>query len=115
MTDDQIIAATMGELADYLPDIAHARLKHTSVHRIPMGVPAPHPGTEQLRPDNATPVAGFYLAGDWTRTGLPASMESAVRSAYLAAEKILEAAGKPRKIAHALPEAEGLVKFFGGS
>jgi len=52
---------------------------------------APTPGVDQLRPGQA-PVAGglanLYLAGDYTRTDWPATMEGAVRSGYLAAEKV---------------------------
>jgi uncharacterized protein with NAD-binding domain and iron-sulfur cluster len=47
------------------------------------------PGTDRLRPGPATPVAGLYLAGDWTGTGLPATIESAVRSGNRAADAAL--------------------------
>lgn len=114
MTDDEIITATVRELADYLPEAAHTRIHHASVHRIPMAVPAPLVGTEQLRPGPGTPIPGLLLAGDWTRTGLPASMEGAVRSGFIAAEKVLEARGQPRAIAKPLPEAEGWVRWLGG-
>ncbi len=46
------------------------------------------PGLEQYRPEQAPPVGGLsnvYLAGDYTQTGWPATMEGAVRSGYLAA------------------------------
>ena len=39
----------------------------------------------------------FFLAGDWTRSGWPATMEGAVRSGYLAAEAITAAVGAPRR------------------
>ena len=42
-------------------------------------------------------IANVYLAGDWTRTGWPATMEGAVRSGYIAAEWVAQAAGKPAK------------------
>lgn len=114
MTDKQIISATISELADYLPAVTSARVKHARVHRIPMAVPASYPGAEQLRPENVTPIKGLFLAGDWTRTGLPSSMESATRSGFLAAERALEHTGQPRKIVHPLPEAESLVRLLGG-
>jgi len=44
------------------------------------------PGLERLRPDAAGPIANFFLAGDWCKTGWPATMEGAVRSGYLAAD-----------------------------
>jgi uncharacterized protein with NAD-binding domain and iron-sulfur cluster len=51
------------------------------------------PGTAKLRPGPRTPVPGVYLAGSWTDTGWPATMESAVRSGVAAAELAL--AGAP--------------------
>ncbi len=52
------------------------------------------PGVDAFRPPQATPVPGLFLAGDWTQTGWPATMEGAVRSGYLAAEAILAADGR---------------------
>jgi uncharacterized protein with NAD-binding domain and iron-sulfur cluster len=46
------------------------------------------PGVDAYRPGQESPIAGLYLAGDWTRTGWPATMEGAVRSGYLAAGAI---------------------------
>jgi len=42
-----------------------------------------------------TQAANVFLAGDWTRSGWPATMEGAVRSGYLAAEAVARAAGRP--------------------
>ena len=53
------------------------------------------PGVDDHRPAQATPVRHLTLAGDWTRTGWPATMEGAVRSGYLAAEAILGRRGDP--------------------
>ncbi|MFQ3651437.1 MAG: hydroxysqualene dehydroxylase HpnE [Gemmataceae bacterium] len=47
------------------------------------------PGVDQWRPTQTTPIEGLYLAGDWTQTDWPATMEGAVRSGYLAAGAIL--------------------------
>jgi uncharacterized protein with NAD-binding domain and iron-sulfur cluster len=46
------------------------------------------PGIDALRPPQRTPVPGLVLAGDWTATGWPATMEGAVRSGVLAADTI---------------------------
>ena len=59
---------------------------------------AVRPGVDALRPPQRTPVDGLFLAGDWTDTGWPATMEGAVRSGYLAAEGILEDLGRPASI-----------------
>jgi len=58
---------------------------------------SPAPDTEQLRPTADSSIANLFLAGDWTRTGWPATMEGAVRSGYIAAELVAKAAGKPEK------------------
>ena len=51
------------------------------------------PGSQKHRLSQRTPLPGFYLAGDWTDTGWPSTMESAVRSGNLAAEYIVEDIG----------------------
>jgi uncharacterized protein with NAD-binding domain and iron-sulfur cluster len=56
------------------------------------------PGVEQLRPPQRTAIGNLALAGDWTATGWPATMEGAVRSGYLAAEAILEHLGRPVRL-----------------
>jgi uncharacterized protein with NAD-binding domain and iron-sulfur cluster len=56
---------------------------------------AARPGVGRLRPAQRTPVGNLFLAGDWTATGWPATMESAVRSGRLAAREVLKAAGRP--------------------
>ncbi|PQO28316.1 hydroxysqualene dehydroxylase HpnE [Blastopirellula marina] len=51
------------------------------------------PELEGLRPNQGTILPGLALAGDWTKTGWPSTMEGAVRSGYLAAEAILRKYG----------------------
>jgi squalene-associated FAD-dependent desaturase len=53
------------------------------------------PGVDRWRPAQSSPLANLFLAGDWTATGWPATMEGAVRSGYLAAEALLSRAGRP--------------------
>jgi squalene-associated FAD-dependent desaturase len=52
------------------------------------------PGVDRWRPAQTSPLANLFLAGDWTATGWPATMEGAVRSGYLAAEALLEKCGR---------------------
>ncbi|MFL5242240.1 MAG: hydroxysqualene dehydroxylase HpnE [Gemmataceae bacterium] len=52
------------------------------------------PGVDAIRPDQVSPLSNLFVAGDWTATGWPATMEGAVRSGYLAAEKLLARAGR---------------------
>jgi squalene-associated FAD-dependent desaturase len=56
------------------------------------------PGVDALRPEQVTPVPGLFLAGDYTATGWPATMEGAVRSGYLAAEGVLQFLGRPGRV-----------------
>jgi uncharacterized protein with NAD-binding domain and iron-sulfur cluster len=48
---------------------------------------------EEVRPAARTPVRGLYLAGDWTATGLPATIEGAVQSGNAAAREVMQAKG----------------------
>jgi 15-cis-phytoene desaturase len=112
MTDEQIVETTVRELADYLPEARRARLEHWVVNRIPMAIHCPYPGTEQLRPPPRVAVRGLLLAGDWTRTSLPASMESACLSGWRAAEEVLSDLGRPCALALAHKEIDGLAAVW---
>lgn len=63
------------------------------------------PGTRRLRPSSRTALPGLFLAGAWTDTGWPDTMEGAARSGRSASEAVLEALGQPRRSATHLPEA----------
>jgi phytoene dehydrogenase-like protein len=102
--DARIIERTRAEVCEALPAAAAATLRHARVHRIPMAVACPAPGTESLRPAVRTGLPGLWLAGDWTTTGLPCSMESAARSAALVSAEI--AAGLGKRAVGALPRQE---------
>jgi uncharacterized protein with NAD-binding domain and iron-sulfur cluster len=54
---------------------------------------SPRPGIDAYRPQQSTAWPRVFLAGDWTATGWPATMEGAVRSGYLAAEALARSAG----------------------
>jgi squalene-associated FAD-dependent desaturase len=56
------------------------------------------PGTRALRPGPTTPIPGLYLAGAWTDTGWPATMEGAVRSGLAAAHAALVRTGRTRRL-----------------
>jgi uncharacterized protein with NAD-binding domain and iron-sulfur cluster len=73
---------------------------------------SPEPGCDRWRPPQRTPLANLFLAGDWTATGWPATMEGAVRSGYLAAEAVLATEGAPRRIVRADLPVEGLARLF---
>ncbi|PIM71607.1 phytoene dehydrogenase [Streptomyces sp. JV178] len=84
------------ELERLLPGARGARVKDFFVTRERTATFAPTPGVGRLRPDARTKAPGLYLAGAWTATGWPATMESAVRSGVSAADAALAALGRPR-------------------
>jgi squalene-associated FAD-dependent desaturase len=67
-------------LARLFPARGRARLERSAVVKEPRATFRAVPGAAALRPGPATRVAGLFLAGDWTDTGWPATMEGAVRS-----------------------------------
>jgi hydroxysqualene dehydroxylase len=77
------------ELRSLLPGMRGARLTHSLVIKERFATFSPCVGVDALRPPAVTPVRGLYLAGDWTDTSLPATIEGAVQSGYAAAEAIL--------------------------
>lgn len=84
-TNDDLVALAMDELAAALPAARNARVVRSSVIREPHATFSLAPG-QPARPRADTPLRGFSLAGDWIDTGLPATIESAVRSGHRAAE-----------------------------
>jgi len=90
-TNDELIAAAHQELLEALPGIRPARLVRATVIREPKATFSLAPG-QPPRPESRTPLCGLFLAGDWLDTGLPATIESAVRSGHTAAD-VAQAAG----------------------
>ncbi len=81
------LAALAGaEIRRAFPAAAEARLLHHRVIREPAATFSPTPKAIRLRPPAATPIENLFLAGDWTATGLPATIEGAVRSGFAAAD-----------------------------
>jgi squalene-associated FAD-dependent desaturase len=84
-SNDDLVALAMDELAAALPAARDARVLRAGVVREPHATFSLAPG-QPARPRAETPLRGFYLAGDWIDTGLPATIESAVRSGHRAAD-----------------------------
>jgi hydroxysqualene dehydroxylase len=85
--NDELIAIAYDELIASLPTVHDAQLVRATVVREPRATFSLAPG-QPPRPGAATPLDRFFLAGDWTDTGLPATIESAVRSGHVAADLI---------------------------
>ena len=112
--DEEIIDATMGELARLFPtEIAadprwpttmsqgpqgQAKLRKFAVVKVPRSVYAAVPGRNKYRPSQESPIPRFTMAGDWTSQKYLGSMEGAILGGKLAAEVIADRAmGNPTK------------------
>jgi zeta-carotene desaturase len=84
MANDDVVRAARADVEGALPAARRARLRKWSAVRERRATFSLAPG-QPPRPAARTALAGFYLAGDWTDTGLPATIESAVASGHAAA------------------------------
>jgi uncharacterized protein with NAD-binding domain and iron-sulfur cluster len=92
---EEIQRQIVEELAHVFPDSKQANLIRAKVVTEHSATFRAVPGVDNWRPRQASPIANLMLAGDYTATGWPATMEGAVRSGYLAAEVILKKVGRP--------------------
>jgi squalene-associated FAD-dependent desaturase len=92
-TERRVIA----ELRGLFPPLQGAKLRRVKVITDQFATFSATPGVDRYRPPQQSPVPNLLLAGDWTATGWPATMEGAVRSGYLAAEALLKNLGRPVK------------------
>ncbi len=98
-TPKDLVDMACQELAEFLPSVNNAQLVKSHVVKEPKATYRARPGLEALRPVAVTQHPRFFLAGDWTKTGWPATMEGAVRGGYLAAEAAASYLGKPGSFA----------------
>ncbi|HLI63505.1 MAG TPA: FAD-dependent oxidoreductase, partial [Terriglobales bacterium] len=103
----EIIDLAVRELAEFFPVVREAKLAKATVIKEVHATFSPAPGSDAYRPSQRSPWPRLFLAGDWTATGWPATMEGAVRSGYAAAEAL---SGKPF-LAPDLPP-RGLMRLF---
>ena len=96
MARADVIELARKELAEFFPKVLEANLVKAHVVKEIRATFSAVPGLEAKRPVSKTGIANLFLAGDWTRSGWPATMEGAVRSGYLAAEAVTRAAGDPK-------------------
>jgi squalene-associated FAD-dependent desaturase len=89
----EIVDLALGEVREFFPAARDATLVKSTVIKEVNATYSPHPGIDAHRPTAVTAWPRVFLAGDWTATGWPATMEGAVRSGYLAAEAIARSAG----------------------
>jgi squalene-associated FAD-dependent desaturase len=89
----EIVDLALAEVREFFPAAREANLVKSTVIKELHATYSPRPGIDAHRPTAITGWPRVFLAGDWTATGWPATMEGAVRSGYLAAEALARAAG----------------------
>jgi squalene-associated FAD-dependent desaturase len=111
-TSEQILAFALVELARFFPAVREAKLLKSGVLKEARATFSVTPGLDRFRPTPDAPGDNLYLAGDWTLSGWPSTMEGAVRSGRLAAEAIAHSTGNTATfLTPPLPPA-GLMKLF---
>ena len=109
---EEILEMAARELAEFFPLVREAKLVKATVIKEIYATYAIRPGLDKYRPGAKTQWPQIFLAGDWTATGWPATMEGAVRSGYLAAEALMKSVRREQKFVVADLPATGLMKLF---
>ena len=113
MGRQEIVDLALSELAEFFPVVREAKLLKATVVKEVHATYSALPGSDSYRPESRTPWPRIFLAGDWTATGWPATMEGAVRSGYGAAQALAESNGRSDKFLVSDLPAEGLMRLFG--
>src|ERR1700722_8752152 len=109
----EIVDLASKEVREFFPDARTANLVKSTVIKEVHATYSPRPGIDAYRSPQSTAWPRVFLAGDWTATGWPATMEGAVRSGYLAAESLIRAAGLEKfRFLGADLRPSGLMKLF---
>jgi squalene-associated FAD-dependent desaturase len=110
----EIVDLALSEFREFFPAAREAQLVKSTVIKEIHATYSPKPGIELNRPQPQTVWPRVFLAGDWTATGWPATMEGAVRSGYLAAQSVARVAGN-RDAAFLVPDLPptGFMRLFG--
>ncbi|MGA7968156.1 MAG: FAD-dependent oxidoreductase, partial [Terriglobales bacterium] len=112
MPRQEIIDLCLKEVRHALPAAREANLLKATVIKEAAATFSPQPGIDRWRPMQQTNIGGLFLAGDWTATGWPATMEGAVRSGNLAAEALSRSTKLDGKFLVPDLPASGLMKLF---
>lgn len=111
-TREQILTAAIDELARFFPVVREATVLKSGVLKEARATFSVLPGLDRFRPASDAPGGNLYLAGDWTLTGWPSTMEGAVRSGRLAAEAIARGTGNSASFLSPDLPAAGLMRLL---
>ena len=87
-TSSEIITALVAELKRFFPNAANLKIERQLVYKSKNATFAARPETEPKRPGIKTPWRNFFLAGDWTATKIPATLEGAAQSGFAAVQSV---------------------------
>lgn len=87
-TSEEIFQVCAGELEKFL-NIRQSEIVRYKIIREKNATIVPSIDSYYLRPSSKTKLKNFFLAGDWTDTGLPSTLEGAVKSGRIAAENVI--------------------------
>jgi len=110
MTREEILSGALKELQMFFPEVKRAKLVKSGVLKEARATFSVVPGLDEFRPSQVTHWPGLYLAGDWTATEWPSTMEGAVRSGRLAAGAAM---GDNKRFMAAEIPASGLMRLLG--
>ena len=109
----EIIDLALSEFREFFPAARDAKLVKATVIKEVNATFSPKPGIDRYRPGSQSPWPRIFLAGDWTATGWPATMEGAVRSGYTAAAEISKEMGVSRNFMTPDLLSSGFMRFLG--
>src|SRR6187402_101180 len=106
---EDLLSGSLEELSMFFPAVKKAELRKSGILKEARATFSVTPGLDQFRPSQKTELPGLCLAGDWTQTGWPSTMEGAVRSGFLAAGEVLDS---PRRFLRKDLPAQGLMRWL---
>ena len=115
MGRQEIIDLVLKELAEFFPGAKTAKLLKATVVKEVHATYSALPGSDSYRPSALSAWPRIFLAGDWTATGWPATMEGAVRSGYKAAEAVSQATSDKQTFSVPDLSPAGIMRLFHGA
>jgi squalene-associated FAD-dependent desaturase len=112
LSRQQILDLVLRELPKYFPAMHSTNVTKSVVVKEVNATFRSRAGIDRLRPSAVAPWPRSFLAGDWTATGWPSTMESAVRSGNLAAEALCKLAGRPQRFLQPDMKPTGLMRVI---
>jgi len=112
MQRQELIDLALRELALFFPSVLEAKLLKGAVTKEVRATFSIRPQLDRIRPTSQSPWHNIFLAGDWTASGWPATMEGAARSGYLAAESLIESSGAAQKFLQPDLPPTGFMRLF---